>query len=457
MLFNSFEFLGIFLPATLIAVALSARLGSRLISLSVVCIASAIFYAMYSLWHLLLLCGMIAFNWSAAGAITRSSRHALALGVFINLCVLLLFKYTAFAMRQVFGSDVDVPSWALTFPLAISFYTFHQISFLVDVSRKRATRPDLLTYATYVLLFPQLIAGPIVRYSEVAFQLGRKIPVLVRSRPFRIGVILLVLGLAKKILIADELAPGVDAAFANSSRLSTVQAWQAALGFGFQIYFDFSGYTDMAIGMALMIGLRFPRNFDSPYRAVDISDFWRRWHITLSRFLRDYLYKPLGGNRRGLARTLVNLMTVMLLGGLWHGANWTFVIWGGLHGLYLVIHRLWSQVSPVRLPMVLSSAVTFVAVTIAWVFFRAPNLVVAGEVLRRMFWLFPESQMIDAAVVTLWIAAAIVWLAPQSRAVALRYHRSNWLAVLLGTLASAATLKMLSNAGHQDAFIYFAF
>jgi alginate O-acetyltransferase complex protein AlgI len=457
MLFNSFEFLGMFLPATLLAVGAGERFRSRATSLAIVCLASALFYAIYSIWHLSLLCVMIVFNWWLAEYVAKGAKYALAVGVAVNLSVLLLFKYTAFAMRQLFGQDVSLPLWALTFPLAISFYTFHQISFLVDVSRKRASQPDLLTYATYVLLFPQLIAGPIVRYSEVAFQLGRKIPVFIRSRFFRIGFVLLVLGLAKKVLIADELAPGVDAAFANSAGLSTVQAWQAALGFGFQIYFDFSGYTDMAIGMAHMMGLRFPRNFNSPYRATDISDFWRRWHITLSRFLRDYLYKPLGGNRRGLVRTLVNLIVVMLLGGLWHGANWTFVIWGGLHGLYLIIHRLWSQFSPVRLPTVLSGALTFVAVTIAWVFFRSPNFAVAEEVLKRMFWLFPKAQASDAPVVILWIAAIIVWFAPQARAVALRFHQSKWIVVLLGMIASASILKMLSNAGHQDAFIYFAF
>ncbi|MCG2626681.1 MBOAT family protein [Bradyrhizobium sp. WYCCWR 13023] len=455
MLFNSLEFLCIFLPVTLTAIGVAARFHSRLLILSIVCLASAVFYGIYSVWHLALLCGMIALNWILAAEVERSARYALTIGVVLNLAVLVVFKYTGFALRQIFAANVAIPFWAISFPLAISFYTFHQISFLVDVWRKRARRPDLLTYATYVLLFPQLIAGPIVRYSEVAFQLGRQVPVFVRARFFRIGFILLVLGLGKKVLIADALGPDVDAAFANAFNLSTVRAWQAAIGFGFQIYFDFSGYTDMAIGMALMMGLRLPRNFNAPYRAATVSEFWRRWHMTLSRFLRDYLFKSLGGSRRGLARNLVNLMIVMLLGGLWHGPNWTFVVWGGLHGVYLVAHRLWSKFSPLSLPIPIAWLLTYLCVTLAWVFFRAPNFEIARGVLGRMI-IPTDGPSSDTAAIMIGIAAALTWLAPQARALAVQHHHSRVVAFLIGAIASASVLTMIST-GHADAFIYFAF
>lgn len=458
MLFNSIGFLLLFLPATLIAIAFAARLESRSLSIAVIVLSSAVFYALYSAWHLLLLLIMIGYNWLLAGFLP-SQRYVLLVGVSANLVVLLIFKYSEFALTQLRLAGFDAPHWSLAFPLAISFYTFHQISFLVDVSRKRASRPDLLTYAAYVLLFPQLVAGPIVRYSEIAFQLARTVPTFLRGRSFRIGIILLVLGLAKKVLIADALAPEVNSAFANSAGLNFFQAWQAAINFGFQIYFDFSGYTDMAIGMGFMMGLRLPRNFNDPYSAINIADFWRRWHMTLSRFLRDYLYKPLGGSRRGLAHTIVNLMTVMLLGGLWHGANWTFVVWGGLHGLFLITQRLWSRLFPGILPTWASWLITNAAVSVAWVFFRAPDFVVAQEIVKRMFVpsLISSELFYPTGLATMLLAAVCTWGLPQARACALKFHQSKRFAFILGVVASLSALKMASSAGHTDAFIYFAF
>jgi alginate O-acetyltransferase complex protein AlgI len=458
MLFNSIGFLFFFLPTTLIAIAVVASFRSRPLSLVVLVLSSAIFYAFYSAWHLVLLLVMIGFNWFLAGFLLNQG-YFLVVGVSINLAVLLVFKYSEFTLTQLRVAGFEAPHWTLAFPLAISFYTFHQISFLVDVSRKRATRPDLLTYTAYVLLFPQLVAGPIVRYSEIAFQLARSVPIFLRGRSFRIGFILLLLGLAKKVVIADELAPGVNSAFANSVGLNFFQAWQAAINFGFQIYFDFSGYTDMAIGIGFMMGLRLPRNFNDPYSAIDISDFWRRWHMTLSRFLRDYLYKPLGGSRRGPPRTVVNLMVVMLLGGLWHGANWTFVVWGGLHGLFLVTQRLWSRLFPGMLPRWASWLITSAAVSVAWVFFRAPDFVVAQEIVKRMFVpsLVSSETFFPTALATMLLAAVCTWALPQARACALKFHQSKRFAFILGVIASVTALKMASSAGHADAFIYFAF
>jgi alginate O-acetyltransferase complex protein AlgI len=457
MLFNSFQFLFLFLPVTLACVFGAQLLQNRIATLLVLAISSAIFYAFYSVWHLALLLLSILINWTLAEKVGRS-RSALLIGVTFNLAVLFLFKYSAFAFEQLRSLKIPAPEWSLAFPLAISFYTFHQISFLVDISRAKATRPGLLVYSSYILLFPQLVAGPIVRYSEIASQLSRRVPAFVSSRYFKIGLVFVVLGLSKKTLLADYLAPFVDEAFANPTKLSTLQAWQATLGFGFQIYFDFSGYTDMAIGLAYMMGLRLPRNFNDPYRARDISDFWRRWHISLSRFLRDYLYKSLGGNRHGLARTLANLMIVMLLGGLWHGANWTFVAWGGLHGAYLVAHRLWVRFSTVQIPVVLSGVLTYVAVSVAWVFFRAHDFATAREILSRMATCHEPVMLAYPLNEIAFIASVVVsWALPQTRAVALRMHRSNALMLVLGFLFTFSLTKILSRVGHADAFIYFAF
>ena len=270
-------------------------------------------------------------------------------------------------------------------PLGISFFTFTQIAYLVDIYRAEPAGASYPKYLLFVTFFPHLIAGPILHHRETMSQFGRRLTPTAEN--FAVGLTIFAIGLFKKVILADGIAPYVAPVFdaaAQGKSLTLLEAWSGALAYTLQLYFDFSGYSDMAIGLARLFGVTFPLNFASPYKATSIIDFWRRWHMTLSRFLRDYLYIPLGGNRRGPARRYANLMITMLLGGLWHGAGWTFVIWGGLHGLYLVINHLWRAAGLRIGSRALAGAVTFIAVVIAWVFFRASSVEAASHILAGM-------------------------------------------------------------------------
>ncbi len=326
-------------------------------------------------------------------------------GIGFNLILLGWFKYADFLLH------VALPHAAMlgiVLPLGISFFTFQQIMFLVNSGRGQRPAAGPLSYAAFVCFFPHLIAGPIVRPAEILPQL--QAPGLARPRADNIaaGLMIFLLGLGKKLVLADMFGRFADVGFAaaaHGTTLTLVEAWYAVLAYTLQIYFDFSGYSDMAIGLARMANVRFPLNFNSPYKALDIEDFWRRWHITLSRFLRDYLYIPLGGNRHGEARQFGNLMLTMLLGGLWHGAAWTFIAWGGLHGLYLIVHKLWRKLGW-PLPWPLAQALTLLAVVVAWVPFRAEGMQPTLGMFRGMAGLngFALPQMIVGA----WPALAAV-------------------------------------------------
>lgn len=391
MLFNSFAFVLAFLPGGLVLIHLAGRYGPPRLALSVLAALSLLFYAWWRPAYLPLLVGSILFNYIMGRLLARrpGMKALLALGVAVNLLLLAYFKYAGFfsAMASPLGA------WrieSVVLPLAISFFTFQQIAFLVDVYRGGTREPDFLRYAVFVSFFPQLIAGPIVHHREMLPQLvGDKLRGL-RSQDLAIGATIFILGLAKKVLLADRLASISDRTFdaaAVGSAIPFWDAWGGALAFALQIYFDFSGYSDMAIGLAAMIGIRLPLNFNSPYKSGSIVEFWQRWHMTLSRFLRDYLYIPLGGNRRGAPRRVVNLMTTMLLGGLWHGAGMTFVAWGGMHGMFLVINHWWrsSGGEGRRLPGPhTGKALTLFAVVVAWVLFRAENFEAAMSVFGGM-------------------------------------------------------------------------
>ena len=359
-------------------------------------LASLFFYGYWRLDYLPLLIGSILGNHAIATAIqTRRSRRGTAplliAGIAGNLALLGYFKYSGFfveTLNAATGAGLTVP--ALVLPLAISFFTFQQITYLVDSHRGEATRGSLLNYAVFVTFFPQLIAGPIVHHKEMMPQFARTAMVRLRSKNLLAGLIIFGLGLFKKIGVADTFAVYADAGYADHAELTILDAWITTLSYTFQLYFDFSGYTDMAIGAARMFGIRLPLNFLSPYKATSIQDFWRRWHITLSRFLRDYLYIPLGGSRRREGRVAANLMITFLLGGLWHGAGWTFILWGGIHGAALVIQRLWSRAG-LRLPRVAAWALTFAVVHLSWVFFRSTDMAQALDILATMFGLDPAA------------------------------------------------------------------
>jgi alginate O-acetyltransferase complex protein AlgI len=401
MLFNSYFFIFVFCPVTLAVYFLLGYAKKYRWSILWLIFASLFFYGWWNPAYLPLILLSITVNyWSGVGinvARRKSLRHAKAFltgGVIFNLLLLGYYKYANFFVHtadRLFGLNWEIAHIFL--PLGISFFTFTQIAYLVDAYHGVTNAYDFFYYAAFVTFFPHLIAGPIVAYRRLMPQFAVPANYLCRAEHLADGLSMFSFGLAKKVIIADGLAPASSSIFdqlAPGGHVPLLLAWFGALAYTFQLYFDFSGYSDMAIGLARMFNIQFPLNFNSPYKAVDIADFWRRWHMTLSHFLRNHLYIPLGGNRKGEPRRYLNLMITMLLGGLWHGAGWTFVFWGGLHGLYLVIHRFWEYaVKDVgwmrsRLPNFLGRLVTFLAVVIAWVFFRANNFKQATVMLLGM-------------------------------------------------------------------------
>lgn len=386
MLFNSYEFIFAFFPVVLAVWFWSGRHEWARFGVCWLVLASLFFYGWWNPAYLPLLLGSVVLNYASGAALLKWRRiEILVLGVCANLGVLAHFKYAAFFLENVSGltgANLFIPQIAL--PIGISFFTFQQIAWLADVWRGKAGKHDFWSYALFVSFFPQLIAGPIVHHSEIIPQFRKKDVFTPDMLNFAAGFTIFTIGLFKKVVIADNLGRGmVDDAFfmaANGREVEFWTAWQAALAYTFQIYFDFSGYSDMAIGLARFFGIRLPVNFSSPYKARNAIEFWRRWHITLSRFLRDYLYIPLGGNRHGDMRRYMNIMIVMLLGGLWHGAAWTFVVWGGMHGVYLLLSHLWRW----RMPLLAARTLTFFAVVLAWVVFRAQNGTGAIVMLQSM-------------------------------------------------------------------------
>ena len=406
MMFHTIAFIVGFLPVCLTGFFTLGRFCGAAWALRWLVASSLFFYGWWSPEHLPLLFGSVVVNHTIAWKIRNSAkpRAWVTRGIVLNLAVLGWFKYADFLLHIVVPA---APALTIALPLAISFFTFQQIMFLVDTGRGRyvisghdvevkssasglypgAYRGHILfPYAAFVTFFPHLIAGPIVRPSDILPQLTDVDLARPRVRNLADGILIFLLGLGKKLVLADLFGGFADIGFdaaAHGAALTFFEAWYATLSYGLQIYFDFSGYSDMAIGLARMLNVHFPLNFDSPYQATDIAAFWRRWHITLGAFLRDYLYIPLGGNRVGTLHQAANLMATMLLAGLWHGAAWNFVIWGGLHGLFLVIHTQYRRRFP---PMhaAVGRAITLLAVILAWVPFRAASLSGTLSILRGM-------------------------------------------------------------------------
>jgi alginate O-acetyltransferase complex protein AlgI len=405
VLFNSHAFLFFFFPSVLALYFLASRFGLRT-QLSVLLAASLFFYAWWDVRFIVLLVPSILGNYVIGQALTaavereRRSRANLLLtsGVTLNLAVLGVFKYAHFIVDNLNSvSETNFTLGLIILPLGISFFTFEQIGFLIDLRRGSKYESGLLRYALFVSFFPRLVAGPILRYNEIVPQMTTRRESRTPAHDFAVGLTIFFIGLVKKSVLADGIAPYASLVFVaagSGASVDTFVAWGGALAYTLQLYFDFSGYSDMAIGAARCFGIRFPMNFFSPYKATSIIEFWRRWHITLSRFLRDYLYFSLGGNRRGAIRRYANLLVTMLLGGLWHGASWTFIFWGGLHGCYLMINHAWlaaSERSPLltrfrgsRAGAICGTSLTFLAVVVAWVFFRAPSFAAAITLLSGM-------------------------------------------------------------------------
>ncbi len=395
MLFNSYPFLLVFLPLTLAGFFLVAR-ASHVGAAAWLALASLAFYGWWNPIYVVLLVASIVFNFVVGLAIVRSAgtpraRGLLIVGVATDLLLLGYYKYMDFFVSNLNHLGAGLPLPHIVLPLGISFFTFTQIAFLADAYQGKAAEYRFAHYCLFVTYFPHLIAGPILHHKEMMPQFGEAETYRFNWENLAVGLTIFFIGLFKKTVLADGIAvyvrPVFDAA-SNGVVLGAVDAWGGALAYTFQLYFDFSGYSDMAIGLSRLFGVRLPLNFHSPYKAVSIIDFWRRWHMTLSRFLRDYLYFPLGGNRRGASRRYVNVMVTMLLGGLWHGASWTFVVWGGLHGLYLLVNHAWRELSerfgwrhPARAAAVL---LTFLATVLAWVFFRADTIDQAIAIVQAM-------------------------------------------------------------------------
>ena len=498
MVFSSHVFLFYFLPAALLLYYACPRRGRHL----VLTLLSYLFYGWANPLFVVLLaasttidygCGLalagrgpvrlarlagrrrLAARWSRpvaaldpAAPRTRAQRAAVTLSVCANLSLLGFFKYFNFGIENLAAAgdllgvprpDVDA-ALRVTLPLGISFYTFQSMSYTIDVYRGRAAAlRNFVDFACYVSMFPQLVAGPIIRFSEIADQLAARRHTM--SKCAR-GVVFVSVGLAKKVLIANPCGRVADAAF-DAGSIAAADAWYGAAAYAFQIYFDFSAYSDMAIGLGLMLGFVFPKNFDSPYRARSITEFWRRWHISLSSWLRDYLYVPLGGNRRGARRTYVNLAAVMLLGGLWHGAAWNFVVWGGLHGTLLAVERRRRE-RPVRgrLPDPVRVGATFAVLLVTWVFFRAADLPGALRYLGAMSGLVEPAATARLLGGVLYqpyhvgavaLAAIVTWTAPQTWDWSRRLTPGKACAsvVLFGL-----SLAVLSTQAYNP-FIYFIF
>lgn len=403
MLFNSYGFIFLFLPVTFFVFFI---VGARrhLYGAAWLTLASLFFYGWWNPIYVTLLLGSILFNYSVGALIARDDRPAwapgekplLIVGITANLLLLGYYKYANFFLGT--ANNLAGTHWSLgeiILPLGISFFTFTQIAFLVDTYQGKVKEYNFIHYALFVTYFPHLIAGPVLHHKEMMPQFGDPKTYRRNYDDIAVGLTFFAIGLFKKAVLADGVAPFANAGFAAAASgqpLTFFDAWGGALAYTFQLYFDFSGYSDMAIGLSRLFGIRLPLNFDSPYKATNIIDFWRRWHMTLSRFLRDYLYLPLGGNRKGKARRYLNLMLTMLLGGLWHGAGWTFVIWGGLHGCYLIINHAWHALRertglagrPSHFGSFTARALTFVAVVVGWVFFRAQTLEGALAMLTGM-------------------------------------------------------------------------
>ncbi|HZK44069.1 MAG TPA: MBOAT family protein [Syntrophomonadaceae bacterium] len=416
MLFNSFEFIFLFLPVAIIVYFLLNKWHNPLAKLWLIC-ASLFFYSWWNIKYLPLILVSIGFNYFIGKTLSQENlklnrKTVLIIGLVGNVGLLSYFKYADFFINNLnFVLSTNLAVLNIALPLAISFFTFQQIAYLVDSYKGEVQEYDLLNYALFVSFFPQLIAGPIVHHKEMMPQFLSKDNHGVNYANLSAGLLIFIIGLFKKVVIADTFAIWATYGFDVAPVLTFVEAWIVSLSYTFQLYFDFSGYTDMALGAALMLNIKLPINFFSPYKALSIQDFWRRWHMTLSRFLQNYIYIPLGGNRHGEYKTYRNLMITFLIGGLWHGAGWNFIFWGFLHGLALIIHRYWLKLN-LKMNHLIAWIITFNFVNITWVFFRAETWADAIKVLKGMIGLngitFNHFLLTDVKKAFIYIIAGLI-------------------------------------------------
>lgn len=390
MLFNSFNFIFLFLPVTFGLYFLLHKIKLSKWAIAFLLTASLVFYGIWNPIYLVLIISSMVFNFGVAYFLMKTNvvhirKIILAMGIGGNIALLGYFKYYDFFASNInwlFNTDIAMKN--LLLPLAISFFTFQQIAFLVDSYRNETKKYSFITYSLFITFFPQLIAGPIVNHQELIPQLENKKNYFINMENIAKGVFIFSVGLAKKVAIADTFAIWANDGYANVEALNFMEAWVTSLSYTMQLYFDFSGYSDMAIGLALIFNIKLPVNFYSPYKSRNIQEFWKSWHMTLNRFLTNYLYFPLGGSKRGAVRTYVNILIIFFVSGIWHGAGWTFVIWGLLHGLASVIVRFWSKLN-IQLPYLAAWLINLLFVHLAWVYFRASSVGQAHDLLGKMF------------------------------------------------------------------------
>ncbi len=471
MLFNSYEFLLLFLPLTLSGIYLLTWGKQTKCTIWFAAFASLIFYASGEKYIVFILLESVIFNYLVGSAILqwqekKNQRYAnilLLIGITANLGLLGYFKYTNFFaanLENAFGWHLGIPPIAL--PIGISFYTFTQIGFLVDSWRGESHRYRISDYLLFVTYFPHLVAGPILNHKKIIPQFEQNRFGRPSAEALYKAAIFFSVGMFKKIIIADNLAGYVHIFFDHPDQLNIIESWMAALLYALQLYYDFSGYSEMAVGLSLLMNIEIPINFNSPYKSASIVEFWRRWHISLSLFLRDYIYIPLGGNRKGEARRYFNLVLTMFLGGLWHGAGWTFILWGTLHGCGLAINHMWQRFAR-PLPRVVALPFTFIFVIFGWVLFRSPNLHAAGQLFSAMLGghaipnIFhgadPSSLVHHVSSSLCWIALLLLWCfaAPNTQQFA---EKPRWYVAVIAACMLAASFMSIDSASD---FLYFKF
>jgi alginate O-acetyltransferase complex protein AlgI len=487
MLFNSHLFLFFFLPVTFAGYFLFNRWRLVQAATGWLLLASLVFYGWWKPLFVALIGGSILFNYVIGTALTRRTgmghdrdrRLLLFFGIAGNLALLSYFKYfDFFASNMNRLGPIEIPLVHVALPLGISFFTFTQLAYLVDARSGRAGPYRLRDYALYVSFFPTILSGPICYHREVIPQLTEIRKKILDYRNIAGGVYLLFIGLFKKVVAADTLGRWADNGFDTTVALNLVEAWTTSLSYTFQLYFDFSGYTDMALGAALMLNIKLPANFDSPYKSTDIQEFWRRWHITLGRFMRDYVYIPLGGSRCSEIRVLGNLMLVFFTIGLWHGAGWTFVVWGCLHGAAMILLRLWRKLN-VALPKPFAWFLTFNFVNVAWVFFRARSFSDALKILKGMLGISTAglpavhgNSWLDPGSIYTFISESLSQLGGEPRTAAgillallvvtLFKNSNEMLAAFRPTMVRLAFLSLIALSailclGGRSEFLYFRF
>lgn len=481
MLFNSIEYIFLFLPIVVIIYFLLLQKHLVVASKIWLIISSICFYGWYDPKYTFLLIFSMLINFTIGNSFHRKifqsftkRKILLWVGLIFNILLLGYYKYANFFVdniNYIFKSDIHIAKIIL--PLGISFFTFTQIAYLVDEYKKEASEYNIVNYMLFVTFFPHLIAGPILHHKEIIPQFSELSRKILNYKNLSFGISLFIIGLFKKVIIADSLSEYVNIGYNINTQLSMLESWIVMLSYTLQIYFDFSGYTDMALGSAKMLNIDLPKNFNSPYKAVSIQDFWRRWHITLSRFLKDYIYIPLGGNRQGERRTYFNLITTMLIGGLWHGASWMFVLWGGVHGLALSINRFYSRhfKEPKKW---ISILVTFIFLNITWVIFRAENFTQVKRIIFNLFnfqnfvipktfgltFEFNDINNYNNILVVLPIALLVVFCLPNSNQIVEKLKFKNIktsiiLAIVFYMLFISIILKMAIMPYSE--FIYFNF